>query len=350
MRVEADHRARYQQRMHVIVVGGSGYLGRLTVEALGRFPGIDVQSASRSGAIRVDVTRPETFSSLASADVLIDLTDGTRTRPDALLAWALAQGKTVIEATSDAETIRRLIETFRVSQGPGRLVLGGGIFTGVSNLLAREVTNELGPGASVSLAVSSSPYSGAGKGTIALMVDSSSRPAVYTRAGERREVSLERGPRLDFDGVQRPTLRASLAEAEMLPISTKAREVDTWFAIRPAFLVTAFVMLPAALLRAGWFRSLLEAYFVVLRSMLLRGVSTAVQLRAEAVRGETRVLRQVTARDGMRAGGWALAAMAEAVHQAPPRAGLSFIDDVVTTAQVVERVNAVADEEIFRRC
>ncbi len=333
--------------MKVVVIGGSGFLGAKTVEALRRFPDMQVEVASRRGPLVVDVGVPETFSELGGADVVIDLTDGTRSRPDALAAWCLESGKTLLEATSDAETIRRLVDAHRTSTGPGRVVLGGGIFTGVSNLMARDVAASAGAGCSLTWAVASSPFSGAGKGTIALMVEAAARPAVKTVNGKREEHRLSRGPTLDLAGTKRPTLRMSLAEAEMLPRSTGATNVETFFAPKPGFLVTAFTMLPASLLATRWFRWLLEAYFTLLRRFVLRSLPSSVQMVATAAREGRVFSRAVTCDDGMEAGAWALAAMAEAVGRTPPSPGLSFIDDAVRLEPLVNRVNEVAREAVF---
>lgn len=333
--------------MKVVVIGGTGFLGAKTVEALRRFKDVQVEVASRRGPLVVDVARPDTFAVLSVADVVIDLTDGTRSRPDALATWCLESGKTLLEATSDAETIRRLIEANRAATGPGRVVLGGGIFTGVSNLMARDVADSAGAGCSLTWAVASSPYSGAGKGTIALMVEAAARPAVTTVNGRREERGLARGPTLDFAGTARPSLSMSLAEAEMLPLSTKATTVETYFAPKPGFLVTAFTLLPAFLLSRPWFRSLLEVSFTVLRRFVLRAVPSSVQMVARAERAGQVSVRTVTCPDGMEAGAWALAAMAEAVGRKPPPPGLSFIDDAIRVDALVARVNEVAGRAVL---
>lgn len=333
--------------MKVVVIGGTGFLGAKTVRALRRFPDVQVEVASRRGPIVVDVSKAQTFSALGASDVVIDLTDCTRSRPDALATWCLESGKTLLEATSDSQTIRRLVDAHRSTKGPGRVVLGGGIFTGVSNLMARDVADAAGAGCSLTWAVASSPYSGAGKGTIALMVEAAARPAVKTVDGKRQEHGLSRGPTLDFAGTKRPTLAMSLAEAEMFPLSTIATTIETFFAPKPGFLVTAFTMLPAFLLATSWFRVLLEAYFTLLRRFVLRSMPSSVQMVARAEGAGLVFSRTVTCTDGMEAGAWALAAMAEAVGRTPPKPGLSFIDDAVRLEPLVLRVNEVAREAVF---
>ncbi|MBL8950055.1 MAG: hypothetical protein JNK82_04720 [Myxococcaceae bacterium] len=333
--------------MRITVLGGTGFLGSRTVEALKRAPNVDVQVASRRGPLTVDATRPETFVALKGSDVVVDLIDATTTPPDALATWCVENGVTFIEATSDRPAIARLAAL--PLTGPGLLVLGGGIFTGVSNLLARATADAAGPAKELTLAISSSPYSGAGSGTINLMTSAMAKPAVRTQGGQRIEVpGLERGPHIPFPSRRRPTLHMSFAEQDMLPQSTKVPGVEVYFAPKPALLVAAFRMLPASLLRARWFAALMGLYFTLLRKVLLKNVSSSVELWARA-RGATEQTRAVTCADGMMAGAWALAASAVMLaEQKPARQGLCFIDDVLALDPVIARANALAGSTVLR--
>jgi saccharopine dehydrogenase-like NADP-dependent oxidoreductase len=133
----------------IVVLGGNGFLGSRVVEGLRRAKA-DVSVASRRSEVVVDVTRPETFSALAPFDVVVDLSDTVSHPPDALIAWCLSQGKTVIEATSDARCVERLQ---KLQPTRGRLVLGGGIFTGVSNLVCQQASSEVGTAESITLGI-----------------------------------------------------------------------------------------------------------------------------------------------------------------------------------------------------
>lgn len=323
----------------IAVLGGSGFLGSRVVSALRR-AGLDVAAASRQSAVSVDATRPETFAALAPFDVVVDLSDTVRHAPDAVIAWCLARDKTVIEATSEAECVERLHATHATSP-TGRLVLGGGIFTGVSNLLGRDVAR---PGEALTLGVSSSPFSGSGRGTIELMLRAMAVPAVRYRDGARiEEPRVRPGPRIDFGGASRPTGYMSLAEPFMLHTSAGAATVDVLFAPRPGILVAAFAAMPVWLARAGWFQSVMRGYFTVLRRVLLRSVASSVELVAQS--GAAR--RFVTADDGMEAAGYALAAMVEQVNAAPAWTGARFIDDVTSLEPVVARANALAGRAVL---
>lgn len=325
----------------VAVLGGTGFLGARVLAALRR-AGLDAVAASRRGEVKVDVTKPETFDALAPFDLVVDLSDTVSTPPDALLGACLERGQTVIECTSEAACVERLHRAHAATKG--RLILGGGIFTGVSNLLAREVARRAGDVKRVTLGVSSSPFSGAGKGTIELMLRAMETPAVRYADGARvEEPTIREGPRLDFGSVVRRTGFMSLAEPFMVHTSTGAKTVDVLFAARPGFLVSSFALIPAWLARARWFQALLRGYFTVLRRVLLASTASRVELMADAdgARGV------VVADDGMDAAAWALAAMVEAVLAAPKTPGACFIDDVCTLGSVISRANQLANREVL---
>lgn len=331
----------------IAVLGGTGYLGRRTVAALASIPGVSVSAASRSAEVRVDVTRPETWEALAPFDLVIDLSDTVRHPPDALIAWCLARDKTVLEATSDAPCVERLHRAHARS-ADGRLVLGAGIFTGMSNLLARDVAREVGETSSVTLGVATSPFSGAGRGTIALMVSALDTPAVRYIDGARVETrEVTPGPTLDFDGALRPTVRGSLAEAYMLRESTGAPTVDALLAPKPSLLARVFTSTPAFIARQRWYLSLLGGYFTLLRRFVLRGVPTAVELYAEARGAEGTASRVLKSRDGMGAAAFAIAAIAERLPDDPSWRGARFVDDVCALAPTVARANELARAAVF---
>jgi hypothetical protein len=332
--------------MRITVLGGSGYLGSRTVEALRKAPNVDVQIAGRRGPLVVDATKPETFSALEGSDVVIDLIDATTVAPDAVAAFCVEKGIVFIEATSDRPAVERLAAL--EAKGPGLIVLGGGIFTGVSNLLGHAVA-QAAPGAKgLTLAISSSPYSGAGGGTIALMVAALSQKVVRYARSERVEVAeLEEGPKVAFPLGERRTLHMSFAEPPMLHRSTRVPDVQVFFAPRPSLLVAAFLMLPAWLMRSRLFAGFMSVYFTFLRRFVLKAVTSPVELWAKAT-GATDVVRAVTCADGMLAGGAALAAIAlKLAEQRPTRRGVCFVDEVCALEPVVARANALMGHAVM---
>lgn len=324
----------------IAVVGGRGFLGSRAIAALRGVPGIEVVIASRRSPVRVDLSDVTTFEALRGARLVIDLADATTTPPDELAKWCLANGVVLLETTSDFSAIDRL-KDLSVAGATGSLVLGAGIFTGLSNLIARKVADRVAPATRVSLAVRSSPYSGAGTGTVALMAAMLATNGASFRDGQRiTHAPVERGPEVRFAHATVPSLRIPLAEVVMLRASTGAARVDGYFSPKPSLLVWAFLALPAFLLKSRLFAAFMRLYFGFLRRFLLKSVTSTVELHAEASNAEgRREIVDVVAPDGMTIGGVAIAAMAtELVEGAPLEPGVFMIDDVLALDPVLRRM------------
>jgi hypothetical protein len=321
----------------IVVIGGSGYLGSRAVEALRRVAGLSVVVASRRGETRIDLGDPSTFGVLDGADVVVDLADTTTTRPDAVARYCLEKGLRFLETTSDQTVVDGLLGSFRGSEGPGAVILGAGIFTGLSNLMGAAVARE---GGSVRLGIRTSPYSGAGKGTVALMAAALSTDAIAYKDDNRViHPPTSAGPRIEFPGGMAPTLRVPFPEALMIRTSTRASTVDVFFAPKPSLLVYAFLMMPGFLLRARWFGRMMGAYFGFLRTTLLARSGAVSELVAEGDRGRV----SLRANDGMLAGGVAIAAIVEALLEKPGAAkGCVTVDEVVGLSEVMPRLEALA--------
>jgi saccharopine dehydrogenase-like NADP-dependent oxidoreductase len=315
--------------MRVIVVGGSGHLGSRAVEALRALPGgTDVRVAGRSGEVRVDLNDSSTFGAL-DADVIVDLANTSVAPPYELARHCIENGKVLLEATSDTVVIEELHRRFKDAKGTGAVVLGAGIFTGVSNLLGRAVAT---PGTkSLQMGISVSPFSAAGAGTIALMTDLLGIDTSSWVDGQRVSgPPVSKGPRLPFPRGEAPTLHAPLAEAFMLHTSTGVPNVKLFFSPRPTFLQLVFLMTPIALLKTRFFRWFLGIYFTVLRRVLLSWKATPVEMVAIADGRKMTVL----APDGMRAGGEAIARMCQVLAQRKPEKPVVFVDDVMTLEEL----------------
>lgn len=336
----------------VNVIGGTGFLGRLAVSALSRLPDVEVRAMGRRGPHVLDVTRPDSWSSVDGARLVVDLSDSTRVPPDDFIASCLERGISVLEASSDAPCVERLRARFAGTPGSGgaRLVLGAGIFTGLSNLLAREAAAALDAAPSrLTLAISSSPFSGAGASTIALMLSALTQRVVSYQGGRRvEEERLRGGPAIDFGAATRPTLRAPFAEASMLHESLGAGDVEVLFSPRPRLLHASFRSMPRWLAVSRLGQALLGGYFTLLRRVLLRSLPTEVELYAGAEAGGRRVERRLVAADGMRAAAFAIAAMSESLLDGPrrplPDRRVLFIDELCALEPIVARARALADD------
>lgn len=328
------------------MLGATGFLGRRAAAAL-EADGIEVARVSRRGPVRVDLRDATTFEALSDCEVVLDLANATAACPEALAAWCVAEGKLFVEATSDAPVVEGMASRL-AGRGPGLVVLGAGIFTGVSNLMARRVAEAVPGARRLSWAVASSPYSAAGTGTIELMVSASALPALRYEAGVPVESRLERGPLVAFEAGPLPTLRLRLAEASMLRASTGVPDVEVLFAPLPSLLVPAFALTPAPLFGAPWFGVLMRAAFIVLRRGLLSWRATTVRMVAEAESSAARRRILVRAQDGMQAAAFGAAAITGLLARARPgRSGVCFVDDVLVLDAVVREAERLAGRPVF---
>jgi hypothetical protein len=314
--------------LRVLVIGGLGYLGRRTAEAL-RAGGCEVivgSSRSTTGQSRVhlDLRRPASLAALDGFDAVVDCADSLRAAPDAAIARVLEQGGAYFASTADGPTTERLLQRHRGTAGArGLAVLGAGLFPGFSNLLVAQAAR--GRAADkVELAVRVSALSGAGRGMAAIMADLVARRAVSA------------GPRLPIAGRARSTVRVDLPERALLRASLGARDVSVLLCPRPGILRPALL----ALSRLLPFRALLEPPLWLLRAGLLRLRKTPVDLIALAD-GQPRATLSVD--DGVAATAYALAAAVLDADRWRGARGLRTADEVFTLGEqlaIAQRLSA----------
>ena len=220
------------------------------------------------------------------------------------------------------------------------MILGAGIFTGLSNLLCGAAAKE---GArSLDLAIRSSPYSGAGTGTIELMVASLAQATrAFVDGVAKLGPSVAKGPRFRFPSGEAPSLQVSLAEPWMVHHSTQVPNVRAFLAPKPALLVYAFLAMPLWLVRARLFRGFFGWYMAFLRRLVLRSVASRVELLAVTDRQEL----SLVADDGMQTAGDAIAAM---VVQLGGRtiSGLKMVDEVLELDPVLATMRELGASEV----
>jgi hypothetical protein len=330
--------------MRIVMIGGRGYLGSRAVAALAREPDVEVVVAGRTSACRVDLKDAATFGALAGADVVVNVSSSHDAPPDALARHCLDTGLVLVEASSDREVIERLLDAHRGKSAKGALVLGAGIFTGISNALARAASDALPGAESVAIGVRSSPFSGAGAGTVDLMADAL---AITTRS-VKDDARIESppvapGPTLPFVEGELATLHMPFAEPVMVHASTRVPNVTMYMAPAPSLLRLAFLALPVALVRTRLFGAFLRVYFSFLRRLVLRRVSTRVGLVARASKSGAEKTLALSFDDGFLAGGAAIAATALAIARLEPRpTGTFLVDELVPLAPMLAGVRALA--------
>ena len=335
--------------MKVLVVGGRGVLGQSTVGALKSLPGVQVEVAGRSTVpVRLDLGDPDTFPVLGDWPVVVNTADSLAAPPDAALAWVYKQGGTWIETSSLPETHQRLLR-LRSHPFPGRVVLGAGVFTGLSNLVAARAASHTLECHRLDLGVRFSPLSRGGQGMVALMVQLAGTPATWFEAGEHQHgPPLSPGPHLPFEGrsgtpCRHLGWRAPFAEVDLLAASLQIPTIGVHIVPRPRWLGPLFAFTPPGLFRWAPTRALAEAALRLLRMVLLSTVSSPVTLVAVA-QGNQRSVTRLHLDDGLAAGGQMIAALCHQFTQALPPPGVHCVDEVTTLPTILETMAQVSPD------
>lgn len=313
--------------MRVLLLGARGHIGREVDRALSRLPEAEVVPASRKpgqDGIVVDLENPKTFDATEGFDVIINATDTLAADPAAFHHAAIARGDRVLELAADAATCQRLLG-HDAPEGPGTVLVGVGVFPGLSQLLARaaiEATRDDEPEwePEVDIHIIWSILSGAGRGTCELMVDSLRAPRTWIEGGTVHVGSplgaFAPDPRTRTPGGRGPlAIEASFCEPILLSHSMAVTRARTCVAPRPGaprFMLAA--MRTAA--ERGWFastpmRSLLRLWFRFLRRFLAAKRRTDVMLVADTGRR----IETLHIDDAMSAAGCATAATAQWVTE-----------------------------------
>lgn len=331
--------------MRVAVIGGHGFLGRHVIAALER-AGVPALAAGRRGALRVDLTRPESFDALRACDLVIDCGDSVAAPPDALIAWCLAEGVTLVETAAEPLLTERVLRAHRDAGPPARgtVLLGAGIFPGISNLLAASAARAAGACRQLSLGIRWSTLSAGGAGMVRLVPHLVRVPTRRYRDGVAIEgAPVEPGPTLPFPSGDARTLALPFSEASLLARSTGVPEIAVYAAPQPRALGPLFRLTPPWLLGLWPVRIALGLLFTLLRRLLLARRSTPVELVAVAEGGRRCVLGACT-RDGIAHAGADIAAMALALTERPC-SGLAMPEELFELDAIVERANALCDPD-----
>jgi short subunit dehydrogenase-like uncharacterized protein len=334
----------------VLVLGATGYFGRRVLAALRAVPGVAAVAGGRTparGDVRLDLADPSTFPALHDFAVVVNCADSTRAPADGAGEYCLANGGTFVETTTESAVIHRLWDSLRHARSPrGSIVLGAGIFPGLSNLLAAAVARRVTHCRRLELGLRIDALSGAGRGMLAVMAGSMVRPATYYEGGVRVDAPpIAAGARLPFAGRTRATVRLNLPEAAMLHWSTGAPSTGTFLAASPPMPAPVANALGRWLVRHPGAERTIGAQLRLVRGTLFRGRPTFIELTAVANREESLAdppHETLRAADGVTAGGYAAAAMAAILARRPPVPGVHLPDQILTLDEVLAEMTALA--------
>lgn len=339
----------------VLVVGAEGSLGRRVARILASQPDVDVVTGSRSpspseGHVRFDLVDERTYAVLDRVDAVVNCAG--RVGPSELLSHCIARGVDFVETSADAQAVEPILCAHRnrtVDAGPGRLLVGAGIFPGLSNLAAKKLCATVDGCRKIEIFISSSPLSGAGASVAKLMVEMLTRNGVAYEGGNRVEYPPGRpGPRVVLGrGRERSTVLMAFPETAMLRRSSRAEDIACYFAARPRLFTWVLRSLAVVgVLRWRWVAEAMRKVLVLLRGVLLRRVPTEVIVRVVANRlGTERIYSEGTAcyraPDGMELGAHAVAAMTRLLaDRAQGRSGLLLVEEVFELGEVCREIAA----------
>lgn len=374
MQEKAEESSR---RATVLVVGGDGFVGRRTCRAL-RVADIETVSGSRNPqtrdrepdegrSVRVDLCDPATFPVLQDFDLVINCADSLTAPPDEAVAHCLGIGVPWIEASAEPETVTRLLVRFRhASRGDSKaatpvrapLILGAGIFPGLSNLMAAFLVDEAPERASgkppverLETAVRYMPLGGAGGGVTALMGAALTQPRYWIEAGQKKQ-GPPIGPAvsLPFLDGRKKAWQVGLPDVLLLQETTRVPAIGSYVGPATPFLPpgipTLSRLFDGALARP--IDRLASLGFRLLRGRLFANRVEPIELLAVADRDTQRERRViVTVDDGMLAAGATLAVSALELLAQPPQPGLHVIDEVSKLGPFLGRLQWLGKELEF---
>lgn len=293
------------------MLGGRGYYGARVVEALSAV-GEAVAGSRNPGlqGVAIDLSRPDTFGALDGWDVVVNAADAVGAPPDDAMRHVLASGGLFVDLSADPVGLERALALGDTTERPtGTIVLGAGVFPGLSTAMAAEIGRRA---RRVQLGVRLSPFSVAGPGNVALMMASLDLPV-----GPAAPM-----PFLGAGSVQ--ALSTVLGDAPLIRSLAPDAEVETRLAVVPGILRFNVALLAWLLAHAGPLRGLLATVSRVslswLRVGLFRNAGTAVELTVVAdggTEGKQRLLARVADGHAAMAVG-AAAAVALVLRRRPP--------------------------------
>ncbi|NNF28193.1 MAG: hypothetical protein HKN73_13295 [Gemmatimonadetes bacterium] len=351
--------------MRVLVIGGTGFLGRRTVQALAKVPRASVsvgywrrppdsapddQGSGPPSSVRIDLNDPSTFSVMSDFDWVVNVSDTLAAPPEQIVDYALDRGIRFLEAGAHTATMERLI---RRTRGPaadrdrwtGCVVLGVGLFPGMSNLLAKELVSWSGPPEELNVVIRLNPLAGGGAGLVELMVRATQEEAVSYEKGQRITHPPVRPGIEVFTGSRKvATIGLGLPEVHMIRASFKTPTVGTYVTTIPTlptwFSRPLLRWMPDGPAAEKAFVPLMRRYLGLIRLKLFKNKPAFVEVNA--VTGEGRQLALRTD-DGGAATAHVLAAKVQALAAQPPPPGAYMPDEVLNLGDVTSRVLALAD-------
>lgn len=277
------------------------------MRALSRCEGVEAMASRRAGERRVDLGEPETFQTLLDFDLVINCADSLAAPPMAAARYLLVHGGAWVDMSAEPATVDALL-ALSVDEPKGHVIVGAGLFPGLSTMLGRYVSDLVSPCARVDVGVRLSPLSGSGPGNCRVMVDLMRQPGYDIHDAKRRQrPAIGPGRVLPYIGSgPASSLSVTLPDTALVRRVCKAPQVASQIALVPGWLAPLFSASQWLIDRAGMLREALLAMtyvgLLLVRATVLRWAKTQIQLTAVANAGQpdetSRALAFADGRDG----------------------------------------------------
>lgn len=228
----------------LLIIGASGAVGTRIIKMLesqNKYSVYRASSQSRTNNIHCDLNDHSTFTKLKDFDYIINASDPYLALPFALIEYCLREGLTLWETCADPVIIKECIEKYRGSSGgwKGRVIIGMGIFPGVSNLLADFlIRSTQAKKAGLTLFIQASPLSQAGSSTCELMAQHLSYPAlVWQKDKFIEQKTLELSRPIKFGESKLRGLRLFFPEVSMFKDKQKIESIESFLVPNPKILI-----------------------------------------------------------------------------------------------------------------
>lgn len=321
----------------VLVIGGRGHFGAAVLGAL-RSAGFAVQSGGRDGRndTHVDLAAPDSFAAFDGFEAIVNCADGSLASPLPAAQHCLRHGGVFVETSANLPVVDTLLRLREESgDGPGLVVVSLGIFPGLSDLMLG--ANAQGTAKVPVLSIMLDVLSGAGRGMVRLMVG-------MLGQGERAQAGVmaphSGGPRR---GAPLPFAEQRLSKGPQVPLTQLVAGPGATWLLR---LMDHLLRRSGAL--SPYVRALCVGMFHLGRGLLLKQRRTRLELVA-CDAGTGGYLRYSTL-DGLRSGGFVVAAALELLLRATPRpAGVVTPAEVLHLDSVLASMSSLGDPGGFTR-
>jgi hypothetical protein len=337
-----------------VLIVGAGYLGRRVFEWVRRSSNIQVEMTNRNSqaAGRVDFLQRHTFPTMTAFDVVVDCAEADCQARVEAAQYCLENKIDFIEPSSDSQVTHEFIAKFQQPVSDARILLGVGLFPGLSTLTAADAVK--GQHGSVEVGVRLNPVSGAGRSTAKLMAALMLRDAkVYTNGQPQYIPAMTEAPRVIFPSGMCDALYVDLPDSEVIARLFNLARSSTVISFVPSGFTKTVAKLAQITHRMGakekqLVKALIALSGTLFRTYLLGSRPTRVEITASAhVNAENGThASMVAVSDGMNAAALAIATALEIEWARSSANALVFLPDCTGLEEFIQLMRTHAKSEL----